>query len=154
MQSTKTLENKLNQIESYLSNHNLKNTKVSKVTVGWQLDHSLKVINAVVTTMQNSDPKLYKDNFSFLGKVLLKLNYFPKGKARAPKHIMPPETVSKAAIISQLALAKEHIKQIESLDENVFFKHPMFGNINKKRVVPFLNTHTNHHLKIVKSILK
>jgi len=154
MQSTKTLENKLNQIERYLSHCDRKNTKVSKVTVGWQLDHSLKVINAVVTTMQNSDPKLYKDNFSFLGKVLLKLNYFPKGKARAPKHIMPPETVSKAAIISQLALAKEHIKQIESLDENVFFKHPMFGNINKKRVVPFLNTHTNHHLKIVKSILK
>lgn len=154
MQSTKTLENKLNQIESYLSNHNRKNTKVSKVTVGWQLDHSLKVINAVVATMQNSDPKLYKDNFSFLGKVLLKLNYFPKGKAKAPKHVMPPEIVSKSAIISQLALAKEHIKQIESLDENVFFKHPMFGNINKKRVVPFLNTHTNHHLKIVKSILK
>lgn len=154
MQSTKTLENKLYQIESYLSHYDRKKTKVSKVTVGWQLHHSLKVINAIVVAMQKSNPKLYKDNFSFLGKVLLKLNYFPKGKAKAPKHVMPPETVSKAAIISQLALAKEHIKQIESLDENVFFKHPMFGNINKKRVVPFLNTHTNHHLKIVKSILK
>lgn len=152
--SVSILENKLNQIESYISNYEVKNTKVSKVTVGWQLDHSLKVINAVVATMQKSDPKLYKDNFSFLGKVLLKLNYFPKGKAKAPKHFMPPEIVSKEDIISQLTLAKEHIKQIDGLESNAHFKHPLFGNINKKRVLPFLNTHTNHHLKIVKSILK
>jgi hypothetical protein len=67
---------------------------------------------------------------------------------------MPPEIVSKDAIITQLALAKENIHKIENLDKNVFFKHPMFGNVNKKRVLPFLKAHKNHHLKIVKSILK
>ena len=30
----------------------------------------------------------------------------------------------------------------------------MFGNVNKARVFSFLKAHTNHHLKIVKSILK
>ena len=104
--------------------------------------------------LQKSEPNLYKDNFSFLGKVLIKLNFFPKGKAKAPKHVLPPEIILKEDIFSQLAFAKENIKKIDNLDKNAFFKHPLFGNVNKKRVVPFLNAHTNHHIKIVKSILK
>lgn len=50
-------------------------------------------MNCVVDVLQKSDLNLYEDNFSFLGKVLLKLNYFRKGKgkAKAPKHVMPTE---------------------------------------------------------------
>ena len=51
----------------------------------WHLDHSLKVINAVVKNMEQSDPSLYKDNFSFVGKLLLAFNYFPRGKAKTCK---------------------------------------------------------------------
>ena len=152
--TTSTIQNQLTQIESYISEFEKKNAKVSKVNVGWQLDHSLKVINAVVKTMQNSDPTLYEDNFSFLGKLLLKLNYFPRGKAKAPKYVKPPEVILEEDIITQLATAKENIKAISNLDKNAYFKHPLFGNVNKARVFRFLNAHTNHHLKIVKSILK
>ena len=120
----------------------------------WHLDHSLKVINAVVKNMEQSDPSLYKDNFSFVGKLLLAFNYFPRGKAKAPKHVKPPETILKEAIILQLDVAKKNVKEIENLNNNAYFKHPMFGNVNKARVFSFLKAHTNHHLKIVKSILK
>ena len=149
-----TLENKLNTIENYIPDFKKKDLKISKADVGWQLDHSLKVINAVVTAMKNSDPKLYEDNFKFIGKLLLGLNYFPRGKARSPKHVNPPEIILKDDIIRQLRAARANIKEIQNLDKNAFFKHPLFGNINKKRVLLFLNAHTNHHLKIVKSILK
>ena len=148
------VENQLKQMESYLPNCESINAKISKANVAWHLDHNLKVINSVVKVMHESDPNLYKDNFSFLGKVLLKFNFFPKGKAKAPKHVMPPEIVSKEDIISQLALAKKNLKEIENLDKNAHFKHPLFGNVNKARVLTFLKAHTNHHLKIVKSILK
>ncbi|QTE21709.1 DUF1569 domain-containing protein [Polaribacter cellanae] len=152
--NTSTLENQLTQIENYIPYFERINTKASKANVAWHLDHSLKVINSVVGVLQNSNPNLYKDNFSFLGKVLLKFNFFPKGKAKAPKHVLPPEIVLKEDIISQLVLAKANIREIEKLDVNAYFKHPLFGNVNKVRVIPFLKAHTNHHLKIVKSILK
>ena len=87
------LENALNTIEGYIQHSERINTDVSKVNVAWQLDHSLKVINSVVKNMQNSDSELYLDNFSFLGKLLLKLKYFPRGKAKAPKYVMPSETI-------------------------------------------------------------
>ena len=112
------VENQLKQMESYLPNCESINAKISKANVAWHLDHNLKVINSVVKVMHESDPNLYKDNFSFLGKVLLNL------------------------------------KEIDNLDKNAHFKHPLFGNVNKARVLTFLKAHTNHHLKIVKSILK
>ena len=152
--NTSTLESKLNELESYISGFEKKNLKISKATVGWQIDHSLKVINSVVNAMKNSDPNLYEDNFKFLGKVLLAFNYFPRGKAKSPKHVNPPEIILKEEIVSQLVIARVHLNEIQELDENAYFKHPLFRNINKKRVVSFLNAHTNHHLKIVKSILK
>ena len=149
-----TLENKLNQIENFIPEFEKKNVKVSKATVGWQLDHSLKVINSVVNAMQNSDSNLYQDDFKFIGKLLLKFNYFPRGKAKSPQHVNPPEIILKEDIITQLATARKNIKSIMYLGKNAFFKHPLFGNVNKNRVLPFLNAHTNHHLKIIKSILK
>tara|TARA_R110001632_G_scaffold141565_2_gene257516 strand:+ start:5846 stop:6301 length:456 start_codon:yes stop_codon:yes gene_type:complete len=149
----KALENRLKLIESFIPHAEHLNPKVSKVTIAWQLDHSLKVINSITKAMQNSDPSLYVDNFSILGKVLLKLNFFPKGKAKSPDHVKPPTIILKENIILQLQEARDNIKQIKNLDEKSHFKHPLFGNINKARVFSFLNAHTNHHLKIVKSIL-
>ena len=149
-----SLENKLSTIENYIPDFEQRNLKISKATVGWHLDHSLKVINTVIFSMEKSDPNLYKDNFKFLGKLLLSLNFFPKGKAKAPKYVLPPDTILKEELVSQLKLAKENVNKIEKLDTNAFFKHPLFGNVNRNRVLPFLNAHTNHHLKIIKNILK
>lgn len=148
------LKNQLDLIEGFISKSEIINTNVSKANVAWHLDHSLKVINAVVKEMQISDSALYEDNFSFLGKLLIKLRFFPRGKAKAPKHVKPPEQILNNDIILQLAEAKQHIETIPSLNKNAFFKHPLFGNINTLRVIRFLEVHTNHHLKIIKSIVK
>lgn len=148
------LNNLLSQIEENIPNKALKNDAVSKATIGWQLDHSLKVINSVVKTMQTSNPSSYKNNFKFLGHIFLGLGYFPRGKARAPKYVKPPENIIREDLVKQLNEAKNNIKIIESLDQNAYFKHPLFGNINKSRVIKFLKTHTHHHLKIVNDILK
>lgn len=148
------LKNQLDLIEGFISKSEIINTNVSKANVAWHLDHSLKVINAVVKEMQISDSALYEDNFSFLGKLLIKLRFFPRGKAKAPKHVKPPEQILNNDIILQLAEAKQHIETIPSLNKNSYFKHPLFGNINTLRVIRFLEVHTNHHLKIIKSIVK
>ena len=148
------LQNALNQIGDYIPQSEVINTNVSKVNVAWHLDHSLKVINAVVTNMQASDPASYENNFSFMGRVIFALKYIPRGKAKAPKHVLPSETILIDHIKAQLVEARHHIIVIPSLDKNAYFKHPLFGNINTSRVIRFLDAHTNHHLKIVKSILK
>lgn len=151
--SLKKVKHVLNNLESHIENHSAFNPKISNVNIAWHIDHSLKVINNVIITLQKSDPNSYKNNFSLLGKLFFKLGFFPRGKAKAPKYVKPPEVVLKEDLISQMELAKTNIKIITSLDKNAYFKHPLFGNINTKRVYRFLVLHTNHHLKIINDIM-
>ncbi|MBT8245617.1 DUF1569 domain-containing protein [Winogradskyella sp.] len=153
MSSTIKLANYIKILESHIPKHELTNPKVSKATIGWQIGHSLKVINNVSKAMQSSEPNEYKKNFSFLGKVFFTLGTFPRGKAKAPKHVKPPEVILKESLISQIEEAKVNVKTIKDLNANAFFKHPLFGHVNKKRVHRFLEIHTNHHLKIINDIL-
>ena len=152
--SLNKVKSALNNLELHIENYNRSKPKVSKSDVAWHLDHSLKVINGVCITLQKSDPTLYKNNFSFLGKVFFTLGFFPRGKAKAPKQVKPPEIVLKEDIISQLQLAKTNVDSIHSLDKNAFFKHPLFGDVNTVRIYRFLALHTNHHLKIIEDIMK
>ncbi|WP_158839392.1 DUF1569 domain-containing protein [Polaribacter sp. L3A8] len=152
--NTSTLENRLNLLESYIPHSKSVDTSVSKADVAWHLDHSLRVLNAVAESISTSDPTLFRNNFTLVGKICLTLGFFPRGKAKAPEYLKSPEVILEAAIVTQLAAAIAHIEAIKNLDENAYFRHPLFGHINKKRVFRFIDTHTNHHLKIVKSILK
>jgi len=153
MDQLSRLSSYLDKIESYIPEHEKTNTSISKATIGWQIDHSLKVINSVVAAVQKSDPASYANNLKFLGKVFLKLGYFPRGKAKAPKHVKPPELISKEDLTTQLEQARLSIKTIPQLDKNAYFKHPLFGNVNTKRVSRFLEVHTNHHIKIIRDII-
>ncbi|EDP71095.1 hypothetical protein FBALC1_01387 [Flavobacteriales bacterium ALC-1] len=153
MKKSALINNYVNQLENHISKYKIKNSKVSQSTIGWQIDHSLKVINSVAKTLQTSDPSLYKNSFSFLGRLFFTLGFFPRGKARAPKYVRPPETILKEDLILQVQLAKSNIEALQDLDKDAFFKHPLFGNINSKRVHRFLELHTKHHLKIIDDIL-
>lgn len=130
------------------------NLKVSKASVGWHLDHSLKVINNVCETLKNSNSDDYRKEFSALRTFTFALGFFPRGKARSPKRVLPPEILLKEDVETQLEMAKKNIQSILNVDENQFFTHPLFKQLNKKQTIKFISLHTNHHLKIVKDILK
>ncbi len=150
--NTEKLDYLLQRIEDYIENHEVLKTDISKASVGWHIDHSLKVVNNVVGALQKSDPETYKNNFSLMGKIFFALGFFPRGKAKAPKHVKPPEVILKEDLISQIEVAKNNINVISELDKNAYFKHPLFGNVNRKRVTRFLELHTNHHVKIINEI--
>ncbi|WP_431133528.1 DUF1569 domain-containing protein [Psychroserpens mesophilus] len=152
--SLKKLHIALEAMETHIENHTVSNIKTSHANVAWHIDHSLKVINKVIASLQSSDPKTFKNDFSFLGKVFFTLGFFPRGKAKAPKYVKPPEVILKEDLIAQTELAKANVKTIADLNKNAYFKHPLFGNVNTKRVSRFLYLHTNHHLKIINDILK
>jgi hypothetical protein len=151
--SLEKLHLSLTSLEEHIKNNSVSNSKISKSDIAWHIDHSLKVVNNVSLALQSSDPKTYKNNFSFLGKLFFTLGFFPRGKAKAPKHVRPPEIISKEDLISQVELAKANIDTIATLEKNAYFKHPLFGNVNTPRIYKFLSMHTNHHVKIIKDIM-
>ena len=127
------LDKEFSFIKEHIQYLDKENLLVSKANIGWHLDHSLKVINNVFTTLKESKSEEYQQKFNALRSLTFTLGFFPRGKARSPI---------------------KNLKAIDNIDKNQFFTHPLFHQLNKKQTIKFLGLHTNHHLKIVKDILK
>lgn len=148
------LNEHLIKIEKYLPHYESTHTNVSQATVGWQLDHALKVLNSVLAILAKTDPKKYKNSFNFKRSVIFATGKFPRGKAKSPKQVLPPEIIKLEDLLAQLSEARKNVKTIISIDKHTFFIHHIFGTLNKNQTLRFLDIHTNHHLKIVDDILK
>jgi len=143
----------LSKIEKHVPDYALKNPSISKASVGWQLDHALKVFNAVSQWTINSKPEDYSWTFNMWRTILFPLSYLPRGKAKAPKKVLPPEIILEDQLISQLKLAQQYLDLLKPLPKTSYFDHHVFGKLNKQQTIQFLNIHTIHHLKIVNDII-
>jgi hypothetical protein len=143
----------LDQLEDYIPKSEFVDLQVSQSTVGWQIEHSLLTINEIIAAIQNSNPKEYSWQFSFMKWIILATKKIPRGKAKAPKVVVPKEGVTIANLEQHLAKARDAIKALEFVSKNHFFKHPYFGNLKKKQTILFLEIHTQHHLKIIHDIV-
>lgn len=153
-QNPETLLTLITELESYIVVKNKRNDTVSTSDIAWQIDHSLKVFNLVSDTLLNSDPKLHSSKFNKWRLLCFTIGYFPRGKVKAPKFVRPPDLISLEDLELQFQVAYQNVEKIKSADESSHFKHFIFGVLNKNRTIRFLQLHTNHHLKIIRDILK
>jgi hypothetical protein len=148
------LLNKINELESKIPNKDIIEDTVSKSSVGWHIEHSLLVINQVLSQLEKSNTNTFKRSFNLTKIVLFFLNKFPRGKAKAPKAVVPKGDLSKEVLLMNVESAKINFNKIETFDRNNNFNHPYFGNLNLKDTLKFLNIHTQHHLDIIDDIVK
>ena len=144
----------LEEIETAIPYRDRKNPEISKADVAWQLDHVLKVINRVTDTLSASHPSNYKSSVSLARILSLTAGYIPRGRAKSPDVVKPPEVILTEDIYAQLEEAKANILKLKTLDDKANFKHFVFGQLNKAQTIRFMEVHTKHHLKIVRDILK
>jgi hypothetical protein len=144
----------LQQLESHISNFEKTNPKVSNSTVGWQIDHCLLVINGIIGQLEISDPLKYQPKWTFPKFMVFTTGKIPRGKAQAPKVVIPNQVATQEELLAKLAAAKNNVLKLDSFSENQFFNHPFFKDLNVKQTKKFLTIHTKHHLKIIEDILK
>lgn len=149
----KELNDILQQIENAIPYWEKQNTTISQATVGWQLDHSLLVINGIITQLAQSNPNHYQWRPNWKRTYIQLRNSIPRGKAKAPKQVRPVDNTSIEDFQNKLASAKNNMALLEKLDKNSYFTHPYFGDLNLKATIWFLKLHTRHHLKIVNNII-
>ncbi len=142
------------ELESKINFFEITNASVSKSSVGWQIDHSLRVFNGIISLLKKSNPEEYKRKFNFARTVVFGLKYIPRGKANAPKAVRNYEEILKEDLISQIEISKKLILDLKDLQKNNCFSHPYFGILNLKQSIKFLEIHTSHHLKIINDILE
>lgn len=149
--------NNLNQILAHLlsilDDYYHVNTLISKSSVGWHIEHSLKTIDQIVIACKNSNPSKYQWKFKLNRFLILDvIQKIPRGKARAPKVVQPEGEISKETLQLHLEKVQQNLENWGDLNKNCYFTHPFFGNLNKKATEKFLVLHTKHHLQIIEDI--
>ena len=152
--SSKFLSVQLKKIESLISQRDRYDPKISSSDVAWHLDHMIKVINNVYDTVKHSNPKDYKSDINLGRTLIFTIGKIPRGRAKSPTSVLPPENIITEALHRQLEMAKQNAAAFDSLDIDQYFKHFGFGMLNKEKTKRFLEIHTNHHLSIIEDILK
>jgi hypothetical protein len=144
----------LSELESYIPQLEKTNSKITHSNVGWQIDHSLRVIRAIAKQLEDSNPSDFKSTFSFPKFIVMTTKHIPRGKAKAPKAVQNENQITEESIREFLEKTKTQIDKIEGLDKNSYFPHPLFGHLNKKEAIRFIGIHNEHHLKIIRDMLR
>jgi hypothetical protein len=144
----------LNELESRIPNQELINQTISKSSVGWHIEHILLTINLIVRALKNSKPNDYKWKFNFPRVLVFSMNNIPRGRAQSPRAVQPKNNFNVESLKKHIDFAAERIKELSSLKTDNFFEHPVFGNLNLKPTIKFLEIHTKHHIKIINDIIK
>ena len=150
----KNLDAIMPELANYIADHNQSNQAISEVAVGWHLEHSLLVIKQITATVAQSEPKLYKSKFNVKRFVVFLTKIIPRGKAKAPKVVIPVDEITIETLQESLKNTYQAIAYLKDCQEHQYFMHPFFGQLNKKQTIKFLAIHTEHHLKIIRDILK
>ena len=144
----------INQLEVYSSRHQTVNLEVSNGSIGWHIEHTLKVISRISEALEKSNTKEYVWKFNFGRYFILAINKIPRGKGVAPKVVIPEGNITSESLKNSISNSREAIKKIESLKPAHFFTHPYFGDLNLRTSKRFLDIHTKHHIKIISDIIK
>lgn len=151
----KQLAQQIEELISYVQHTDKVNESISKTTVGWQIDHAAQVLAGICDVLQKSDPKQYKWKFSLAGNYIMLTGKIPRGVGRAPKAVRSQErSFEKQHLLDQLAKAKAGVEGLPSIDDKAYFNHPYFGDFRKKKAIKFVGIHTEHHLKIIRDMLR
>lgn len=142
------------KLESHILNSERSKLNVSNSTIGWHIDHSLMVINGIIEQLEISNPSNYQPKWTFSKFMVFITGNIPRGKAKAPKIVMPSYSASQTELFLMIELAEKNSLKLATFPKNLFFKHPFFLDLNVKQAERFLVIHTKHHLKIIKDILK
>ena len=150
----KNLDAIVPELATFIPNYNQSNRAISEVAVGWHIEHCLLVIKQITATVAQSDPKLYKSKFNIKRFFVFLSKTIPRGKAKAPKVVIPADEITIETLQESLKNTYQAIAYLKDCQERQYFMHPFFGQLNKKQTIKFLAIHTEHHLKIIRDILK
>jgi hypothetical protein len=149
----KSLAVLINELEAKLPFVAQKKETVSKVTVGWHLEHSLLALIKMISAVEHSNPADYKWKFNLKRSIVLGLGKIPRGKARVPDSVKPAGEISIVNINGLLEKAKQKVTSFETLGQDKFFTHPVFGDVQVKKARRIIAIHTYHHIRIINDII-
>jgi len=150
----RSLDRLIDDLEKMIPFINSKHEVVSKVSVGWHIEHTLLAMVKMMSAVEHSNPAEFKSKFNFKRSLVLALGMIPRGKGGAPASVKPGELISEETILPLLEKARQKVKTFETLSSDKYFTHPVFGDLKLLKARKIVAIHTQHHIKIINDIVK
>ena len=145
---------KLNEVTSYIDLWDTKNLEVSEASVAWHMDHIYLMVNQLYKALKYSDEDNYQPESNKTRDYVFTSNTMPRGKVTAPESVRPVENITINTLQTHYDEALATVERVLTLAEKKHFNHPILGTMNRDETIKFLTIHTEHHLKIIRDILK
>lgn len=153
---SRKIEALLDELATYLPQTSAYNPKVSDASVGWHIGHLALSTRNIVFYLASPKKMPLQKSFNIKRVWVLGVGKIPRGKGKAPVVSMPkqeqieqPEQLQK-----NIEKAKVAIQNLAEIPPDSYFPHPIFGHLNKKQSIRFIEIHLLHHLHIIQDILQ
>ncbi len=143
----------LNKLNNYIPSCSVKNEKVSKWSVGMQIEHCLVGTRGICSALVNSKPYTGKIKKGLLRRIIFLAGIIPRGRGKAPDAAIPNEQTTESGLRELLAEAGMSAPKAAESDCDCWWKHPLFGAMKRDEALKFVEIHNKHHLKIISDIL-
>lgn len=147
------IQAQLTELKSYVPQRERTNPAVSQSTVGWQIAHAILTVDVVIEGTLNSDPAKFRSSFNFRRLLILLLKRIPRGRGKSPK-IVRPKAYTAESLLVHCGEVEGKLASLQQLKPNQYLDHPYFGMLNAKKTIRFIEIHTDHHLRIIRDMLK
>ena len=143
----------LDALEALIPQRDKADAKVSKWSVGMQINHSLLATQGIMNSLADSEPGAEKPSFSLPRTLVLFFGRIPRGKGKAPETSLPKPSPSEEELLELVAGARKALKRAEAADPKAYWRHFKFGVLTRDTGIKFVHIHNRHHLSLIKDIL-
>jgi Protein of unknown function (DUF1569) len=143
----------LHELESKIPLLHQRNPAVSDASVAWHIEHMILAATKMANAVIHSNPADYRWQFNWRRLMVFTTGRIPRGKAKAPKAVIPQSDADAATLATHLTSLRNKLHHLGMLQPHHFFVHPYFGPLHVRHTQKAIYIHTQHHLKIINDII-
>lgn len=115
--------------------------------------HCCLVMIGTCRVLEKSTPPPPPSRTPLIRRMAFATGRIIRGRAQSPERVVPRADISPAELISLLDEAGRQVAAAGSLEPGRWFRHFMFGVLQRDDALKFLRIHNRHHLRIISDIV-
>ena len=144
----------LEDLRSSVASAALRAPAVSEWSIGMHVHHCCLAMIALCQSLIASTPPPPRSRFSLVTALVFSSGRIPRGRGRSPDEVLPRQDVSAAELGTLLDQSERILTEVHDLDPKAWFRHFVFGVLDRDKTVRLILIHNRHHSRIISDILK
>jgi len=149
-----TLYDQLDEMEGSLPRASATDDTVSGWSVGQQIEHTLSALSAMSVALRRGRNEADGRRPNRFLALVLESGTIQRGRVKAPSAMLPSDHPDKKNLQRLILKTRNRISILGGLPPQASFVHHILGPMHRDEALQFMSIHTEHHLKIIRDILR